>query len=262
MSMIGNGAAGVLGALMLVGAAHGAEITGAGSTFVFPVLAKWSADYGARAGTKINYQAIGSAGGITQIRGAAVDFGITDAPMKPAELAKLGLGQFPTVIGGVVPVVHIDGVQPGQMRFTGPLLADIYLGKVKSWNDPAIAKINPGLQLPDSAISVVHRSDGSGTTFNWVNYLSKVSPEWRDKVGEGTAGSGLLASAAKAMKESLPSSRRPRIPSAMSNMPMSFRTSWPTVLFRTRPESSSSPKPRVFKARPPAPIGQTRRTFS
>ena len=167
--------------------AQAAEITGAGSTFVYPILSKWSADYSAKAGININYQSIGSGGGLAQIKAATVDFGASDAPMKPAELQKLGMGQFPLVIGGIAPVVNIDGVQAGQMRFTGPLLADIYFGKIKNWNDPAIAKINPDLKLPDAAIAVVHRADGSGTTFNWVNYLSKVSAEWKDKVGEGTS---------------------------------------------------------------------------
>jgi phosphate transport system substrate-binding protein len=180
-------ALGTLAAAAFIGSAPAAEITGAGSTFVFPILAKWSADYNAATGIKVNYQSIGSGGGITQIRGATVDFGGSDAPLKPADIQKLGLGQFPLVIGGIVPVVHVDGVKPGELKFTGPLLADIFLGKVKTWNDPAIVKLNPDVKLPNAAIMVVHRSDGSGTTFNWVNYLSKVSPEWRDKVGEGTA---------------------------------------------------------------------------
>jgi phosphate transport system substrate-binding protein len=167
--------------------AEAADITGAGSTFVYPILSKWAADYTAKTGININYQSIGSGGGLAQIKAATVDFGASDAPMKPAELQKLGLGQFPLVIGGIAPVVNIDGVQAGQMRFTGPLLADIYLGKIKNWNDPAIVKINPDVKLPDAAIAVVHRSDGSGTTFNWVNYLSKVSAEWKDKVGESTS---------------------------------------------------------------------------
>ena len=167
--------------------AQAGDITGAGSTFVYPILSKWSADYSVKTGNKVNYQSIGSGGGIAQIKGATVDFGASDMPLKPADLQKLGLGQFPLVMGGIVPVVNIDGVQPGQMRFTGPLLADIYLGKIKNWNDPAIAKINPDVKLPDAAIGVVHRADGSGTTFNWANYLSKVSPEWKDKVGEGTS---------------------------------------------------------------------------
>jgi phosphate transport system substrate-binding protein len=154
---------------------------------VFPILSKWSADYSARTGVKVNYQSVGSGNGLTQIKAATVDFGASDAPMKPEELQKFGLGQFPLVVGGIVPVVNIEGVAAGQMKFTGTLLADIYLGKIKTWNDPAIAKLNPDLKLPNTAISVVHRSDGSGTTFNWVDYLSKASAEWRDKIGEGTA---------------------------------------------------------------------------
>ena len=169
------------------GPAAATDTTGAGSTFVYPILSKWAADYASKTGNRVNYQSIGSGGGIAQIKAATVDFGASDMPMKPEDLDKLGMGQFPLVIGGVVPVVNIEGVQPGQIRFTGPLLADIYLGKVKTWNDPAIQTINPDLKLPNAGISVVHRSDGSGTTFNWVNYLSKVSPEWKSIVGEGTA---------------------------------------------------------------------------
>ncbi|AQH06270.1 phosphate ABC transporter substrate-binding protein PstS (plasmid) [Burkholderia sp. KK1] len=168
-------------------AVHAAEITGAGSTFVYPILSKWSSDYNQSSGTKVNYQSIGSGGGIAQIKAATVDFGATDMPMSIEDLKAKAMGQFPSVIGGVVPVVNIEGVTPGKLRFTGPILADIYLGKIKKWSDPAIAKVNPGLKLPDANITVVHRSDGSGTTFNWVNYLSKVSPEWKSKVGEGTS---------------------------------------------------------------------------
>jgi phosphate transport system substrate-binding protein len=163
------------------------EATGAGSTFVFPILSKWATDYEAKTGNHLNYHSIGSGGGLTEIKAATVDFAASDAPIKPDELRKLGMAQFPLVIGGVVPVVNIAGVEPGQIRFTGPLLADIYLGKVKTWDDPAIQKINPDLKLPAAAIAVVHRLDGSGTTFNWVNYLSKVSAEWMEKVGEGTS---------------------------------------------------------------------------
>jgi phosphate transport system substrate-binding protein len=163
------------------------QITGAGSTFVYPVLSKWSADYNNQFHTQVNYQSIGSGGGIAQIKAATVDFGATDKPLAPAELAAAGLAQFPVVIGGIIPVVHIPGLAPGQLKFTGPLLADIYLGKVKMWNDPEIARVNPGLRLPAMAINVVHRSDGSGTTFNWVHYLSQISPEWKAKVGEGTS---------------------------------------------------------------------------
>ena len=178
----------VLGFAALFGAsAHAADITGAGATFIYPLLSKWSADYNKATGHKVNYQSIGSGGGIAQIKAGTVDFGSSDAPLKPEELAEAGLGQFPSAIGGVVPVVTVPGVAPGQLKLTGPLLADIFLGKVAKWNDPAIAALNEGLALPDSRITVVHRSDGSGTTFNFVNYLSKVSPEWKQKVGEGTA---------------------------------------------------------------------------
>jgi len=164
-----------------------AEITGAGATFIYPLLSKWSDDYNKSTGHKINYQSIGSGGGIAQIKAATVDFGSSDKPLSSDELAAAGLGQFPSAVGGVVPVANIDGVAPGQLRLTGAVLADIFLGKVAKWNDPAIAALNPGVALPASAINVVHRSDGSGTTFNFVNYLSKVSPEWKAKVGEGTS---------------------------------------------------------------------------
>ena len=164
-----------------------AEITGAGATFVYPILSKWSDEYHKSTGNKINYQSIGSGGGIAQIKAATVDFGSSDKPLSSEELAAAGLGQFPSVIGGVVPVVNVEGIAAGKLRLTGPLLADIFLGKVATWNDAAIAAINPGLALPSTKINVVHRSDGSGTTFNFVNYLSKVSPEWKSKIGEGTS---------------------------------------------------------------------------
>jgi phosphate transport system substrate-binding protein len=167
--------------------AGAADITGAGATFIYPLLSKWSADYNKATGTKVNYQSIGSGGGIAQIKAGTVDFGSSDAPMPPADLSAAGLGQFPSAIGGVVPVVNVPGVVAGNVRFTGPVLADIYLGKLTKWNDPAIAAINEGVKLPDLRITVVHRSDGSGTTFNFVNYLSKISPEWKTKVGEGTS---------------------------------------------------------------------------
>ncbi len=163
------------------------NVTGAGSSFVYPVMSKWSADYNKATGKKINYQSIGSGGGIAQIKSATVDFGASDAPMKPEELAQFGLGQFPSVIGGVVPVVNVPGIAAGKIRFTGALLADIFLGKITNWNDPAIAAANPGVALPAMKITIVHRSDGSGTTFNFTNYLAKVNPEWKTKVGEGTA---------------------------------------------------------------------------
>lgn len=161
-----------------------ADITGAGSTFAYPILAKWAQAYQAKTGIGLNYQSIGSGGGIKQIQAKTVDFGASDKPLTPQELEKHGLTQFPIIMGGVVPVVNLPGVAPGQLKLTGPVLADIFLGKIKRWNDPVIAGLNPGLALPDQAITVVHRSDGSGTTFIFTNYLSKVSPEWKGKVGE------------------------------------------------------------------------------
>ena len=161
-------------------------ITGAGSTFVYPVLSAWSADYSASGGANVNYQSIGSGGGISQIKAGTVDFGATDKPLDPKELAEAGLAQFPVVIGGIVPVTNITGIAPGKLRLSGPLLADIYAGKVKKWNDPAIAALNSGLTLPDAAITAVHRSDGSGTTYNFTHYLSQVSPGWQSNFGEGT----------------------------------------------------------------------------
>lgn len=166
--------------------AYAAQSNGAGASFVFPAMTKWSSDYNKATQNRISYQSIGSGGGIAQIKANTVDFGSSDAPMKPEELAKFGLGQFPSVSGGIVPVVNIPGVTAGAIRFTGPVLADIYLGKIKMWNDPAIVALNADLKLPALPIRVIYRADGSGTTFNFVNYLSKMSPEWKTKIGEGT----------------------------------------------------------------------------
>jgi phosphate transport system substrate-binding protein len=163
------------------------DVTGAGATFPAPIYAKWADAYNKATGAKMNYQSIGSGGGIKQIKSKTVDFGASDMPLKDDELAKDGMVQFPTVIGGVVPVVNISGITPGQIKMTGQLLGDIYLGKIAKWNDAALVALNPGVPLPDAAISVVRRADGSGTTFLFTNYLSKVSEEWKTKVGEGTA---------------------------------------------------------------------------
>ena len=163
------------------------DITGAGATFPYPIYAKWADAYKKQTGTGMNYQSIGSGGGIKQITAKTVDFGASDMPMKPEDLKKHGLVQFPAIMGGVVPVYKLQGIQPGQLKFTGKLLGDIYLGKVTKWNDPAITQLNPGVNLPGSPITVVHRSDGSGTTFLWTNYLSKVHPEFKSTVGEGTS---------------------------------------------------------------------------
>jgi phosphate transport system substrate-binding protein len=177
----------VTAAAALAVSAQAAEVTGAGASFPAPIYSKWADGYNKATGNKINYQSIGSGGGIKQITAKTVDFGASDMPLKPEQLEKDGLMQFPTVIGGVVPVVNVVGIKPGDMRLTGGVLADIYLGKITKWNDKAIAELNPGLNLPAQDIAIVRRADGSGTTFIFTNYLSKVSEEWKAKVGEGTA---------------------------------------------------------------------------
>ncbi|CAN5272931.1 phosphate ABC transporter substrate-binding protein PstS [soil metagenome] len=182
------------GALSTAAFAAG-QISGAGATFPAPVYAKWAEAYKAKTGVALNYQAIGSGGGIKQIKAKTVDFGATDKPLKPAEQEQAGLFQFPPVIGGVAPVVNLAGVGPGQLKITGPVLASIYLGDIKKWNDPQIAALNPGVNLPGTPITVVHRSDGSGTSFVFTSYLSKLSPGWAGRVGandsvEWPAGQG------------------------------------------------------------------------
>lgn len=167
--------------------AQAQDVTGAGATFPAPIYAKWADAFHKETGARVNYQSVGSGAGLKQIKAKTVDFGASDMPLKDDDLSKDDLMQFPTVIGGVVPVVNIKGILPGQIKLTGPVLADIYLGKITKWNDPVITTLNPGLALPDAAIAVVRRADGSGTSFLFTNYLSKVSPDWKAKVGEGTA---------------------------------------------------------------------------
>jgi len=174
-------------AALAPGWAAAQDVTGAGATFPAPVYAKWADAYNKATGLRVNYQSVGSGAGINQIKAKTVDFGASDMPLTDEALAKDGLVQFPTVIGGVVPVINVAGVAPGQIKLTGAVLGDIYLGKVTKWNDAAIAGLNPGVTLPDAAIAVVRRADGSGTTFIFTNYLSKANPEWKSKVGEGTA---------------------------------------------------------------------------
>lgn len=182
------GALAALVAVALSGlSAQATDVTGAGSSFVYPVISKWSASYAEKTGHRVNYQSIGSGGGIAQIKAGTVDFGASDMPLDAATLAKFGLGQFPDVIGGIVPALNVPGVAPGHLVLDGPTLAGIFHGRIATWNDPAIVALNPGLKLPATKITVVHRSDGSGTSFNFTNYLSKISPEWKTKVGEGTA---------------------------------------------------------------------------
>jgi phosphate transport system substrate-binding protein len=164
-----------------------ADITGAGATFPYPIYAKWAEAYKKETGVGLNYQSIGSSGGIRQIRGKTVTFGATDAPLKGDELDKDGMVQFPAIIGGTVPVVNLEGFKPGELRINGPVLAEVYMGKISKWNDAKLAALNPGKALPDANITVVHRSDGSGTTFNFTDYLATVSKEWLDTVGRGAA---------------------------------------------------------------------------
>jgi phosphate transport system substrate-binding protein len=179
-------AAGLL-AMAAVAPAAALDISGAGATFPYPIYAKWADAYKKETGVGMNYQSIGSGGGIKQIEAKTVTFGATDAPLSGDELGKNGLVQFPMVMGGIVPVVNIDGIKPGDLVLDGPTIAKIFIGDVKSWDDPAIKKLNPTAKLPAQAIAVVHRSDGSGTTFNFTDYLSKVSPDWKSKVGSNTA---------------------------------------------------------------------------
>lgn len=185
MKLMQTAFAGVAAAFFAL-SAQAADITGAGSTFAAPIYTKWADAYQKTGGAKVNYQGIGSSGGIKQIIAKTVDFAGSDAPLKDDDLAKDGLFQFPTVVGGVVPVVNVPGVKPGELVLSGEVLGEIYLGTVKKWNDPKIAALNPKVKLPDTDIAVVRRADGSGTSFIWTHYLSQVNPEWKSKVGEGT----------------------------------------------------------------------------
>ncbi len=188
----------ILNFVILFAPVHAADITGAGATFPYPIYAKWADAYQKQAGIKLNYQSIGSGGGIKQIKAKTVDFGASDKPLTWDELEKNDLIQFPTVMGGVVPVVNVEGIEVGQIKLTGAVLADIFLGKIRHWSDPAIANLNRGVTLPATKITVVHRADGSGTTFLFTDYLSKVSPAWKQQVGAeaavawptGTGGKG------------------------------------------------------------------------
>ncbi len=174
-------------ASLAMSSAMAADLTGAGATFPFPIYAKWAEGYKAVSGIGMNYQSIGSSGGLKQIRAKTVTFGASDAPVSGEDLDKDGMVQFPAIIGGTVPVLNLDGFKPGELRITGPVLADIYLGNILKWNDAKLAALNPGKKLPDDNITVVHRADGSGTTFNFTDYLSSISKEWADKVGKNAA---------------------------------------------------------------------------
>jgi len=174
-------------AFTLISAAHAADITGAGATFPYPIYAKWAEAYKKAANVGLNYQSIGSSGGIRQIRAKTVTFGATDAPVPGAELDKDGMVQFPAIIGGTVPIINLDGFKPGELRITGEILAEVFMGNILKWNDAKLTALNPGKKLPDENITIVHRADGSGTTFNFTDYLSLVSKSWADKVGKGAA---------------------------------------------------------------------------
>jgi phosphate transport system substrate-binding protein len=176
-----------LGLSVVAATSWAADITGAGATFPFPVYAKWAEAYKAATGTGLNYQSIGSSGGIRQIRARTVTFGATDAPVPGAELDRDAMVQFPAIIGGTVPVINLDGFKPGELRVTGPVLAEMFMGRISRWNDPKFAALNPGKSLPNELITIVHRADGSGTTFNWTDYLTAVSPDWASSVGKGAA---------------------------------------------------------------------------
>jgi len=177
----------LLASMCLSGMAHATDVTGAGSSFVFPVISKWSQEYSKDSAHRVNYQSIGSGGGIAQIKASTVDFGASDAPMSAEDLKAAGLGQFPSVIGGIVPVVNLEGIDANALKLSGKVLADIFQGKITKWNDPAIVALNSGVKLPETAITVVHRSDGSGTSFNFTSFLSKVSEDWKGGPGTGSA---------------------------------------------------------------------------
>ena len=231
-------------------------VLGAGSTFVYPVLAKWAEAYEAVTGVTIDYQAVGSGVGIRQIKSRTVDFGASDAPLRPEELAAAGLMQFPIVVGGVVPVVNVEGIGPGQLRLTGSVLADIYLGKITKWNAEAIRDLNPGLALPNQAIIPIHRADGSGTTFILADYLARVSAKWRDEIGVLSRFQPGLEP--KAMKELPALQLGSKAPSAMSNTPTRSAASLPPFHCKTGTENSLRQADRGFSLPSQTPIGRPR----
>jgi phosphate transport system substrate-binding protein len=235
-------------ALLITTTAWAQDVTGAGATFPAPLYAKWADAYNKATGVKINYQSVGSGAGLRQIRGKTVDFGASDMPLTDAELAKDGLLQFPTVIGGVVPVVNIKGVLPGQLRLTGQVLGDIYLGKITKWNDAALVALNPGVPLPDAAIAVVRRADGSGTTFIFTNYLSKTNADWKAKAGEGTAVNWPTGAGGKG-NEGVAAFVQ-RLPNAIGYVEYSYATSnkMSHVLMRNQAGAFVAPDDLTFKA--------------
>lgn len=224
------------------------EVTGAGASFPAPLYAKWADAYNKATGVKVNYQSVGSGAGLRQIRGKTVDFGASDMPLTDEELAKDGLVQFPTVIGGVVPVINVKGIDSGKLKLTGAVLADIFLGNITKWNDPKIAQLNPGLALPDAQIAVVRRADGSGTSFIFTSYLSKVSPEWKTKVGEGTAPNWPVGAGGKG-NEGV-SAFVQRLPNSIGYVEYAYakQNKMPTVLLQNAAGNYVAPDDATFAA--------------
>ena len=250
---------GVAAAAALGFAAQAAEISGAGATFPYPIYAKWAEAYAAKTGIKMNYQSIGSGGGIKQITSNTVDFGASDMPLKPDVLAKDGLMQFPTVMGGVVPVVNLKGIGPGQMKLDGKTLAQIYLGKITKWNDPAIAALNPGLSLPDKAIAPIHRSDGSGTNFIFTHYLSSVDPEFASTIGENTSVEFPSGIGGKGNEGVAAISARTDGAIGYVEYAYALQNKMPYVLLRNNDGAFVAPTARPFRPPLPTPIGRRRR---
>jgi len=235
-------------ALACAGASQATDITGAGATFPYPIYAKWAEAYKAQTGIGMNYQSIGSGGGIKQITAKTVDFGASDMPLKPEELDKNGLMQFPTVIGGVVPVVNIKDIGAGQLKLDGATLANIYLGKITKWNDPALVALNKDLKLPADNITVVHRSDGSGTTFIFTNYLSKVSAEWKSAVGESTAVSWKAGIGGKGNEGVAANVQRMKNTIGYMEYAYALQNKMNTVQMKNRDGQFVKPEDRSFKA--------------
>ncbi len=244
-----------LAAAQLATSALAADITGAGATFPFPVYSKWAEAYRKDSGTGLNYQSIGSGGGIKQIQAKTVDFGATDAPLKPAQLEKDGLVQFPTVMGGVVTVVNIAGLEPGKLKLTGEIVADIYAGKIQKWSDPKIAKLNEGLKLPEANITPIYRSDASGTTNIFTTYLSGVSESWKKEFGAATTISWPVGQGGKG-NEGVTATVK-QVPNAIGYVESAYakQNKLAYALIQNKAGKFPQPDDKAFQPPPPAPTG-------